>query len=115
MGKAKAIPDAVNKGAALARKNLIRVPTKGSTIPQETSSKRGAALVLIKPAPPGTGIIAAGAIRAVLELSGLKDVVTKSLGSRNPINVVYATLDALGKLKDPAEEIALRKRYQASN
>ena len=65
--------------------------------------------MLIKPAPPGTGIIAAGVIRAVLDLAGVKDAVAKSLGSRNPINVVYATLDALQKLKDPAEEIAIRK------
>jgi small subunit ribosomal protein S5 len=109
LGKAKAIPDAVRKGNASARKNLIKIPLKGSTIPQETSSKVGASRVLIKPAPPGTGIIAAGVIRAVLDLAGVKDVVAKSLGSRNPINVAYATLDALQKLKDPAEAIALRK------
>ena len=109
LGKALAIPDAVRKGNASAKKSLIRLPLKGSTIPQETSSKKGASLVLIKPAPPGTGIIAAGVIRAVLDLAGVKDAVAKSLGSRNPINVVYATLDALQKLKDPAEEIALRK------
>lgn len=109
LGKALAIPDAVRKGNALARKNLIRIPLKGSTTPQETMSRKGAALVLIKPAPPGTGIIAAGAIRAVLDLAGVKDVVAKSLGSRNPINVTYATLDALQKLKDPVEEIAIRK------
>ena len=109
LGKALAIPDAVRKGNASAKKNLIRVPVRGSTIPQETSSKKGAALVLIKPAPPGTGIIAAGVIRAVLDLAGVKDAVAKSLGSRNPINVVYATMDALQRLKDPAEEIAIRK------
>jgi small subunit ribosomal protein S5 len=109
LGKALAIPDAVRKGNALAKKGLIRIPLKGSTIPQETSSKKSAALVLIKPAPPGTGIIAAGVIRAMLDLAGVKDVVAKSLGSRNPINVVYATLDALQKLKDPAEEMARRR------
>ena len=109
LGKALAIPDAVRKGNASAKKNLIKVPLKGSTIPQETTSKKGASLVLIKPAPPGTGIIAAGVIRAVLDLAGVKDAVAKSLGSRNRINVVHATLDALQKLKDPAEEIALRK------
>ena len=112
LGKALAIPDAVRKGNTSAKKNLMRIPLRGSTIPQETSSKKGASLVLIKPAPPGTGIIAAGVIRAILDLAGAKDVVAKSLGSRNPINVVYATLDALGKLKDPAEEIANRKRLQ---
>jgi small subunit ribosomal protein S5 len=110
LGKASAIPDAVRKGNALGKKELIRVTLKGSTIPHETSSKKGAALVLIKPAPPGTGIIAAGVVRAVLDLAGAKDVVAKSLGSRNPINVVHATLDALRKLKDPAEQIALRQR-----
>ena len=112
LGKALAIPDAVRKGNARARKNLIKIPLKGSTIPQETSSQKGASRVLIKPAPPGTGIIAAGVIRAALDLAGAKDVVAKSLGSRNPINVLYATLDALQKLKDPAEEIARRKGLQ---
>ena len=110
LGKALAIPDAVKKGNAIAKKNLITIPLKGSTIPQETYSKKGASVVLMKPAPPGTGIIAAGVIRAMLELAGVKDVVAKSLGSRNPINVVYATIDALLKLKDPAVEIARRKR-----
>ena len=105
LGKALAIPDAVRKGNAVAKKNLI----KGSTIPQATTLKKGASLVLIKPAPPGTGIIAAGVVRAVLDLAGVKDVVAKSLGSRNPINVVYATLEALKQLKDPDEEIARRK------
>ena len=109
LGKALAIPDAVRKGNAVAKKDLIRVPLRGSTIPQETRSHKGASLVMIKPAPPGTGIIAAGVIRAVLDLAGVKDVVAKSLGSRNHINVVYATLDALRKLKDPAVEIARRK------
>ena len=109
LGKALAIPDAVRKGNALAKKNLITVPLKGSTIPQETRGKMGASLVLIKPAPAGTGIIAAGVVRAVLDLAGVKDVVAKCLGSRNHINVVAATLDALTKLKDPAVEIAKRK------
>jgi small subunit ribosomal protein S5 len=109
LGKAQAIPDAVRKGNALARKTLIRVPLKGSTIPQETYSKVGASKVLIKPAPAGTGIIAAGVVRAVLDLAGVKDAVAKSLGSRNPINVVYATLDALQKIKDPVEEMAKRR------
>lgn len=109
LGKALAIPDAVRKGNARAKKNLIRIPMKGSTIPQETRSKKGAALVLIKPAPPGTGIIAAGVIRAMLDLAGVKDVVAKSLGSRNPINVVYAAVDALQKLKDPVADIAKRR------
>lgn len=108
MGKAMAIPDAVRKGNAIARKGMVQIPLKGSTIPQECSSRKGAAIVLIKPAPVGTGLIAAGAVRAVLDLAGVKDVVAKSLGSRNPINVVQATLDALQQLKDPQEEIARR-------
>ena len=110
LGKALAIPDAVRKGNSFAKKNLIKVPLKGSTIPQEILCKKGASVVLIKPAPPGTGIIAAGVIRAILELAGVKDVVAKSLGSRNPINVVYATMAALKKLKDPTVELARRKR-----
>ena len=113
LGKALAIPDAVRKGNALAKKRLIKIPLKGSTIPEETSFKKGASLVLIKPAPPGTGIIAAGVIRAVLDLAGVKDAVAKSLGSRNHINVVYAALDALQKLKDPAEERARRRGAEA--
>ena len=108
LGKATAIPDAVRKGNSIAKKSLIRIPLKGSTIPQECRSRKGAALVLIKPAPVGTGLIAASAVRAVLDLAGVKDVVAKSLGSRNPINVVYATIDALQHLKDPAEELRRR-------
>ena len=109
LGKAQAIPDAVRKGNALAKKELIRVPLKGSTIPQETLAKKGASIVLIKPAPPGTGIIASGVIRAVLDLAGVKDGVAKSLGSRSEINVVAATMEALRKLRDPAVEIAIRR------
>ena len=109
LGKAQAIPDAVRKGTALAKKELIRVPLKGSTIPQETLAKKGASIVLIKPAPPGTGIIASGVIRAVLDLAGVKDGVAKSLGSRSEINVVAASMEALRKLRDPAVEIAIRR------
>ena len=109
LGKALAIPDAVRKGNALAKKRLITIPLKGSTIPQETRGRMGASLVLIKPAPAGTGIIAAGVVRAVLDLAGIKDGVAKCLGSRNHINVVAATMDALKKLKDPAEELAKRR------
>ena len=109
LGKAQAIPDAVRKGNALAKKELIRVPLKGSTIPQETLAKKGASIVLIKPAPPGTGIIASAVIRAVLDLAGVKDGVAKSLGSRSEINVVAASMEALRKLRDPAVEIAIRR------
>ena len=108
LGKAITIPDAVRKGNAVAKRSLIRIPLKGSTIPQESRCKKGASIVLIKPAPVGTGLIAAAAVRAVLDLAGVKDVVAKTLGSRNPINVVYATIDALKKLRDPAEELRRR-------
>ena len=109
LGKALAIPDAVRKGNATARKGMVKIPLKGTSIPQEVTVKQNACIVIIKPAPAGTGIIAAGPMRAVLELGGVKDVVAKSLGSRNPINIVYATLEALRLLKDPAVEMARRK------
>ena len=108
MGKALAIPDAVRKGTAVARRSTISIPIKGSTIPHEISVRKGASIVIIKPAPLGTGIIAAGAMRAMLELGGVQDVVGKSLGSRNPINIVQATLEALSLLRDPETERANR-------
>jgi small subunit ribosomal protein S5 len=109
LGKALVIPDAVRKGHAIARKSMVKIPLRGSTIPQEITVRRGACIVIIKPAPVGTGIIAAGAMRAMLELGGVRDVVAKSLGSRNPINIAYATLEALRRLKDPTEALARRK------
>lgn len=108
MGKALVIPDAVRKGNAIARRELVKIPIKGSTIPHEITVKVGASIVVIKPAPEGTGIIAAGAMRAILELGGVRDVVGKSLGSRNPINTVQATLEALRRLRDPRLEVARR-------
>ena len=108
MGKALAIPDAVRKGTAVARRSTINIPIKGSTIPHEISVRKGASIVIIKPAPLGTGIIAAGAMRAMLELGGVQDGVGKSLGSRNPINIVQATLEALSLLRDPETERAAR-------
>ena len=108
MGKALAIPDAVRKGTAVARRSTISIPIKGSTIPHEISVRKGASIVIIKPAPLGTGVIAAGAMRAMLELGGVQDVVGKSLGSRNPINIVQATLEALSLLRDPETERANR-------
>ena len=108
MGKALAIPDAVRKGTAVARRGTINIPIKGSTIPHEISVRKGASIVIIKPAPLGTGIIAAGAMRAMLELGGVQDVVGKSLGSRNPINIAQATLEALSQLRDPETERAAR-------
>ena len=108
MGKALAIPDAVRKGNAIARRGMVKIPLKGSTIPHEITVKVGASIVVLKPAGDGTGIIAAGAMRAILELGGVRDVVGKSLGSRNPINIVAATFEALRKLRDPAEALSRR-------
>ena len=98
MGKSGAIPDAVRKATASAQKNLLTVPLVGTTIPQAVKAKYGAAEVLIKPAPPGTGIVAGASMRAVLEPAGITDVVTKSLRSQNPINVCRATMEALRQL-----------------
>ena len=109
LGKALAIPDAVRKGNAIARRNMVRIPMKGRTIPHQITVKRAASIVMIKPAGEGTGIIAAGTMRAMLELGGVRDVVGKSLGSRNPINIARATLEALRQLRDPEEELAKRQ------
>ncbi|MDO8531968.1 MAG: 30S ribosomal protein S5 [Dehalococcoidia bacterium] len=109
IGKAEEVPEAIRKGGALARKNLTPIPRKGDTIPHEINVKFGAARVLLKPAKAGTGVIAGSSVRAVVEAAGIKDIVTKSLGSSNPINVVRATLKALLDLRDPEKEIALRK------
>lgn len=108
LGKALVIPDAVRKGNSIARRDMVSIPLKGSTIPHEITVKKGASIVVIKPAREGTGIIAAGAMRAMLELAGVRDVVGKSLGSRNPINVVKATLEAFRQLRDPEVELARR-------
>jgi len=109
IGKSNEVPGAISKASAIAKKNLIKVPITGTTIPYETTVKFGAAKVLLKPAGPGIGIIAGGSIRAVLEASGIKDILTKSLGSSNRINMARATMLALSRLKDPQEELAKRK------
>jgi len=114
MGKADAVPDAVKKGATAARSNMINVTLSGSTIPHEITSKYCGALVMLKPAKPGTGVIAGGSVRAVVELAGVKDILTKARRSTNPVNVVKATFKALAALKDPEEEIAKRRRYVES-
>src|SRR5690349_23960938 len=108
VGKAKEVPSAIKKGIESAKKGLIRVPLHGTTIPHAVVGKYGSGSVLLKPAPDGTGIIAGGAVRAVVESAGLQNVLTKSLGSANHHNVVRATFDALSRLKDPNAIARLR-------
>ncbi|MFC1986443.1 30S ribosomal protein S5 [Chloroflexota bacterium] len=109
LGKTNEVPAAISKASTTAKKNLIKVSLVGTTIPYEVRVKFGAAQVLLKPAALGTGIIAGGCIRAILEAAGIKDILTKSLGSANRINVAKATMLALSQLKDPKEEMARRK------
>ncbi|HHY69483.1 MAG TPA: 30S ribosomal protein S5 [Firmicutes bacterium] len=108
MGKAQDLTDAIRKGIEDAKKNLIEVPMNGTTIPHEVMGEFGAGKVLLKPASPGTGIIAGRGVRPVMELAGIEDVLTKSLGSSNPYNVVYATIEALKNLRSAREIAELR-------
>jgi small subunit ribosomal protein S5 len=108
LGKAGEVPEAIRKGVDRAKRSMVKVPLDGTTIPHEVEVKYGAAHVMLRPAAPGTGVIAGGGVRAVVELAGIRDILGKSLGSNNPVNVVRATMKALQELES-AEDVARRR------
>lgn len=108
LGKARAVPDAIRKGVDAARKAVIEVPMVGTTLPHEIMVSHGASTVLIRPASPGTGVVAGGSVRVLLEAAGVKDVLAKSLGSPNAINTAWATMKALTQLKSAAQMAQIR-------
>lgn len=113
LGKAGEVPEAVRKGTTIARKNMVKLALKGSTIPHERVIKFGATKIVLKPAAPGTGVIAGAGVRAVAQAAGIRDLLSKVLGSRNPINVVKATFMALDEMRLPENAVAARKALAA--
>lgn len=114
LGKANAVPDAVRKGTAAAKKNMVTITVKDNTIPHEVLAKYCGSVVMLKPASPGTGVIAGATVRAVVELAGIKDILTKVRRSSNPVNVVKATFKGLQSMKDPEQELRRRKELAES-
>jgi small subunit ribosomal protein S5 len=110
IGKARSVPDAIRKGSARARRDMQSVPLAGSTIPHEIIGEHGGAKVLLRPASRGTGVIAGGGVRAVVEAAGVKDILSKSLGSANSLNVILATLEGMRRLRSPQEVAEIRGR-----
>ncbi|MGH2527951.1 MAG: 30S ribosomal protein S5 [Actinomycetota bacterium] len=109
-GKAKEVPAAITKGVEEAKRKMFDVPMMGTTIPHQVTGEDGAGVVLLKPAAPGTGVIAGGAVRALVECAGIKDILSKSLGSSNAINIVRAAVDGLNQLRKPEQIARLRER-----